>query len=98
MGLLFAAIGLRFGISWTGVAQAILAAGLVVLAFIDLDHMLLPRKIVYVTLTLVAVVLVAGSASGEPMAPPGRGRHLWHRAVAFVLHHQLSPAQGPGLW
>ncbi len=75
MGLLFAAIGLRFGISWTGVAQAILAAGLVVLAFIDLDHMLLPRKIVYVTLTLVAVALVAGAASGSQ----------WHRlAVAAI--------------
>jgi leader peptidase (prepilin peptidase)/N-methyltransferase len=75
MGLLFAAIGLRFGISWTGIAQAILAAGLVVLAFIDLDHMLLPRKIVYVTLTLVAVALVAGAASGSQ----------WHRlAVAAI--------------
>ena len=69
IGLLFAAIGLRFGISWTGVAQAVLAAGLVVLAFIDLDHMLLPRKIVYVTLTLVAVALGGGAASGSQ----------WHR-------------------
>lgn len=64
VGLLFAFTGLRFGLSWTGVAEAALAAGLVVLAFIDLDHMLLPRKIVYATLTLVGVALVAGAASG----------------------------------
>ena len=70
MGLLFAGIGLRFGISWTGAAEAVLAAGLVVLAFIDLDHMLLPKKIVYATLTIVgacwwlALPLVAsGTAS-----------------------------------
>ncbi len=75
VGLLFAFIGLRFGLSWTGVAQAVLAAGLVVLAFIDLDHMLLPRKVVYVTLTLVAVALVAGAASGSQ----------WHRLAIAVI-------------
>jgi leader peptidase (prepilin peptidase) / N-methyltransferase len=75
VGLLFAFVGLRFGISWTGVAEAVLAAGLVVLAFIDLDHMLLPRRIVYVTLTMVAVALVAGAASGSQ----------WHRlAIAAI--------------
>ena len=65
VGLLFAGIGLRFGISWTGVGEAALAGGLVVLAFIDLEHLLLPRKIVYATLTVVAVVFVAGAATGS---------------------------------
>src|ERR1039457_5658457 len=35
VGALLAGVGLRFGISWTGVGEAVLAAGLVVLAFID---------------------------------------------------------------
>lgn len=75
VGLIFAVIGLRFGISWTGVGEAALAAGLVVLAFIDLDHLLLPRKVVYVTLTVVAVVLVAGTVSGNQ----------WHRLLVAVI-------------
>src|ERR1039458_8691230 len=33
VGALFVGVGLRFGISWTGVGEAALAAGLVVLAF-----------------------------------------------------------------
>lgn len=73
MGLIFVGVGWRFGISWTGVGEAVLAAGLVILGLIDLDHMLLPRQIVYVTLTVVAVVFVAGAATGSQ----------WHRlAVA----------------
>jgi leader peptidase (prepilin peptidase)/N-methyltransferase len=75
VGALFAGVGLRFGISWTGVGEAALAAGLVVLAFIDLDHMLLPRKIVYVTLTIVAVVFVAGAATGTQ----------WHRLLVAAI-------------
>ncbi len=75
VGLIFAAIGLRFGISWTGVAEAALAGGLVALAFIDLDHMLLPKKVVYSTLTIVAVVLLAGTVAGGQ----------WHRLLVAVI-------------
>ena len=75
MSLLFAAIGLRFGISWTGAGEAALAAGLVVLAFIDLDHMLLPRRIVYATLALVGVALVAGAVSASQ----------WHRLLVAAI-------------
>jgi leader peptidase (prepilin peptidase)/N-methyltransferase len=75
VGALFAGIGARFGISWTGVGEAALAAGLVVLAFIDLDHLLLPKKIVYATLTVVAAVFVAGAATGPQ----------WHRLVVAVI-------------
>jgi leader peptidase (prepilin peptidase)/N-methyltransferase len=69
VGALFVGVGLRFGISWTGVGEAALAAGLVVLAFIDLEHLLLPKKIVYATLTVVAVVFVAGAATGTQWHP-----------------------------
>lgn len=66
VGLVFAGIGWRFGISWTGVGEALLAAGLVALGLIDLDHMLLPRKVVYATLCAVgAVWLVASIAGGQ---------------------------------
>jgi leader peptidase (prepilin peptidase)/N-methyltransferase len=75
VGLIFALIGLRFGVSWTGVGEAALAGGLVALAFIDLDHLLLPRKVVYATLTIVAVVLVAGTVSGDQ----------WHRLLIAAI-------------
>jgi leader peptidase (prepilin peptidase)/N-methyltransferase len=75
VGALFAGTGLRFGLTWTGVGEAALAAGLVTLAFIDLDHMLLPRRIVYATLTVVAAVFVAGAATGTQ----------WHRLLVAAV-------------
>ena len=65
VGAVFAGIGWRFGVSWTGVGEAFLALGLVVLGFIDLDHMVLPRRLVYVTLVVVGAAFVAGSAAGD---------------------------------
>jgi leader peptidase (prepilin peptidase) / N-methyltransferase len=65
VGLVFAGVGLRFGVSWTGVGEAVLAGGLIALGLIDLDHMILPKKVVYTTLTAVAAVFVAGAASGD---------------------------------
>ena len=97
-GAIFAGIGWRFGISWTGVGEAVLAAGLVVLGFIDLDRMLLPRRIVYVTLTILAGVLIAGAASGSQ----------WHRlgvaaicavvpwAMFFAINYVSPKALGFG--
>jgi len=64
VGLVFMGIGWRFGVSWTGAGEALLAAGLVALGLIDFDHMLLPRKVVYATLVAVAAVFVAGAAAG----------------------------------
>ena len=75
VGLVCALIGLRFGISWTGVGEAVLAVGLVALGFIDLDHMLLPKKIVYATLTVVAVIFVAGAVAGSE----------WHKLLVAVI-------------
>ncbi|MGC8626860.1 MAG: prepilin peptidase [Acidimicrobiales bacterium] len=74
-GVLFAGAGLRFGLSWTAVGEAVLMAGLVALAFIDLEHMLLPKKVVYVTLALVGAALLAGAASSSQ----------WHRFVIAVV-------------
>jgi leader peptidase (prepilin peptidase)/N-methyltransferase len=72
---IFAGIGWRFGISWTGAGEAVLAAGLVALGFIDLDHMLLPKRVVYVTLALVGAVLLAGSVDGSH----------WHQLLLAVI-------------
>lgn len=71
VGLLFAGVAARFGISWTGFGEAVLAGGLVALGLIDLEHMLLPRKVVYATLALVGAIFVAGAATGGQ----------WHRLL-----------------
>lgn len=75
VALLFAGTGWRFGISWTGVGEAALVGGLVMLGLIDLDHLLLPRRVVYTTLGIVAAIFLAGAASESE----------WHRLGVAAL-------------
>jgi leader peptidase (prepilin peptidase) / N-methyltransferase len=62
-GLLFAGVALRFGYSWALPAYLVFAAGLFALAAIDLDVHLLPKKIVYPLLAILATLLVVASAA-----------------------------------
>lgn len=65
-GVLFAVLALRFGAGWTLPAELLLGAGLLALAVIDAERLLLPRTIVYTTLGLVgAVLLAAAAATGD---------------------------------
>lgn len=61
---LFVAVAVRFGASWTLPAVAAFVAGLVALAFCDLEHFLLPKRIVYPTLAVCSAFLLAGAAAG----------------------------------
>ncbi|HET9077562.1 MAG TPA: prepilin peptidase [Acidimicrobiales bacterium] len=58
----FVSVALRFGWSWTLPAEIIFSAGLVALSLIDMDHLLLPRAVVYPlgAAVLAALVLAAG--------------------------------------
>ena len=60
---LFAGTAARFGYSWPLPAYVVLAAGLLVLAAIDLEQGKLPKQIVYLVTILVLALL--GLASGE---------------------------------
>jgi leader peptidase (prepilin peptidase)/N-methyltransferase len=72
---LFVLVALRFGWSWTLPGMLFFVAGLVALAFTDLDHMLLPRSIVYTTGALVgASFLLASAVTGQ-----------WHRLLIAVI-------------
>jgi leader peptidase (prepilin peptidase)/N-methyltransferase len=72
---LFVLVALRFGWSWTLPAELLFVAGLVSLSFIDLDHMLLPKVVVYPVGGLVAASLVLAAAV----------QGTWHRlAVAAI--------------
>jgi leader peptidase (prepilin peptidase)/N-methyltransferase len=61
-GALFAGTAARLGFNWGLPAILVLLAGLLALAVIDLEQMILPKKIVYPTLTLVAGLLVLAAA------------------------------------
>ena len=44
MGIVFTAVFLRFGVSWTSLEYVILSFGLVTISFIDLDHRIIPDE------------------------------------------------------
>lgn len=61
-GGLFAGAAARLGFNWDLPAILVLLAGLLALACVDLEQMILPKKIVYPTLALVAGLLVLAAA------------------------------------
>ena len=78
-GALFAGTAARFGHQWDLPAYLVLFAGLLALSCIDVERMILPKKIVYPLTLLVAALLALAAArpetgtptwSGSP-APPG---------------------------
>lgn len=64
---LFAATAVRFGFAYALPAYLVLAAGLLALSVIDLEHKLLPNKVVYPTGYAVGLLLfLAALAEAEP--------------------------------
>jgi len=97
-GALFAAIGLRYGDSWALPAFLLFAAALVALSVIDLQHFLLPNRIIYpVTGASLVLLAAAAVAADDPDA-------LWRClacavgafAVFLVLHLASPRAMGFG--
>ena len=66
--MLFAAMAARFHGDWVIPAFCLFAAASLALALIDLEHFLLPSKIIYTTLLLSAPLLVLAAV----------GDHRWH--------------------
>jgi leader peptidase (prepilin peptidase)/N-methyltransferase len=72
---LFAGLAARLGYNWELPAFLVLFAGLLALACIDLELLLLPKNLVYPVLILVALLLVGAAAeSGD-----------WHRLVVAAI-------------
>ena len=89
---LFAATAVRFGPSFVLPAYLVLGAALIALSAIDIEHRLLPSKIIFPTGYAVAVLLgLAALAEAEPR------RIAWAAAGAagsfalFFLLHVASP-------
>ncbi len=89
---LFAGVAARVGFHWSLPAFLIFMSSLLALAFIDLEHMMLPKRIIYPSLAGIVVSFIA--AAGV--------EHEWHRflvagicAVAwftlFFLLNLISP-------
>lgn len=61
-GALFAGAAARLGFNWDLPALLVLLAGLLALAYIDFEKLILPKSIVYVTLALVVALLLLDAA------------------------------------
>lgn len=61
-GALFAGLAVRLGYSYDLPAFLVLFAGLLALACIDVEHLTLPKKIVYPTLALESLLLLGAAA------------------------------------
>ena len=74
-GALFAGAAARIGFRWDLPAILVLLAGLLALACVDLELLVLPRKIVYPTLALLAGLLVLAAFVTED----------WHRLLVAAI-------------
>jgi leader peptidase (prepilin peptidase)/N-methyltransferase len=104
---LFAALAVKFGLSWELPAYCVFAAGLVSLSWIDLQTKKLPREIIYVTAMLgVPLLCVAALVRHEPrrmlMMLLGAACAVTFMAVVYALSRggmgdgdvRLSPLLG----
>lgn len=74
-GAVWVGVALRFGWSWTLPAELALVTGLIALAFIDYDHLKLPRVIVWpLGMTVLALLVLAAGVQG-----------MWHRLLVAVI-------------
>jgi leader peptidase (prepilin peptidase)/N-methyltransferase len=92
-GVLFAAVGARFAHSaWALPAYLVLTASLIALSAIDLEHYLLPNRILYPTDAAVVALLAVASAGESDWGAFVRAAIAG--AVAFVIFfviHIVSP-------
>lgn len=78
-GAVFAALGLRFAPSFALLGELVAFAGLLALAVTDVEHRLVPRRIVYaVAVAVCAVRLVAAAV------PYGAPSDLWRRLLVSL--------------
>jgi leader peptidase (prepilin peptidase)/N-methyltransferase len=90
--VLFAAVGARFAHSWVLPAYLVLTGALVALSAIDLEHYILPNRILYPVDVAVLVLLAVGSATEHDWGAFERA--VIAGAIAFAIFfviHIVSP-------
>ena len=91
---LFVGLALRYHDSWVLPAYLVLAAGLVALSVIDLEHFLLPNRIVYPLALAVAGAARARRASATATGlrfGRARARRRRRRCSTLGVLHLVSP-------
>ncbi len=91
-GALFGALAARFEDSWALPAYLVLAAALVALSVIDLEHYILPNRIVYPLALAMIVLLTIAAVGDDDLDAIGRG--LLAGVIAFGIFfvlHMISP-------
>ena len=89
---LFAGAAARLGYNWDLPAFLVVLASLLALSWIDIEHLLLPKRIVYPTLlTVTALLVLAALATGQwqRLLIAALCGAVWF-AVFFVLNALLS--------
>ena len=89
---LFAGAAARLGFNWALPAFMAALAGLLALAAIDLTHLVLPRGIVYITLAIVAVLLLLAALATHQwlrLLVAGAVALVWF--VIFYLMNLVNP-------
>jgi leader peptidase (prepilin peptidase) / N-methyltransferase len=94
-GLLFAAVGARFADDWVLPAYLVFTAGLVALSLIDLEHYLLPNRVMYpVGFISVPLLFVGAALEGDLGAFV---RALAAAAISFAVFYGIHTIAPSGL-
>jgi leader peptidase (prepilin peptidase) / N-methyltransferase len=89
---LWVGMAARFGASWELPAYLALSSGLLALALIDLDTLLLPNRVLYPTAILVGGLLVLAAALDHEWSDLGRAALAGAASFAvFFVIHVISP-------
>ena len=97
-GALFGGMAARFDDSWALPAYLVLSAALVALAFIDLEHYILPNRIVYPLAGVMIVLLAFASLADDDLDAMGRAlmAALVSFGIFFILHLVSPRSMGFG--
>jgi leader peptidase (prepilin peptidase)/N-methyltransferase len=95
---LFVAVGARFADSWVLPAYLVLTAGLIAISVIDLEHFLIPNRVLYPTGFISGALLVVGSGLEDEWGALGRAvlGALCAFAFFFALHVIVPRGMGFG--
>ena len=95
-GALFAAAALRFGADWVLPAYLVFFASLVAITFIDLEHYIIPNRIVYPTIFISVPLLVLAAAVQDEWGNLERAAIGAVAAWGFLLIVHLIQPRGMG--
>lgn len=95
-GALFVSAALRFGLDWVLPAYLVFFASLVAITFIDLEHYIIPNRVLYPTLFIALPLLVLAAALQDQWSNLERALIGAVLAWAFFLVLHLVSPRGMG--